>query len=110
MLPEVWFFCLPEVWRAYLREVGTCPKPYLRKQGNLKPYLRKGGKFGGRPSAPVRPLQANHTSGKGEIPKPYLRKGGTEISSPPEVWFEYLEVRRKYLKNPGGMKTIPQEA
>ena len=70
-LPEVWFFpnflrygfsMLPEVrpaylevrpvylevCRAYLREVGTFPKPCLRKQGNLKPYLRKGGKFGGR--------------------------------------------------------------
>ena len=99
-----------EVRRAYLREVGTFPKPCLRKQGNLKPYLRKGGKFGGRPCAPLTPLQANRTSGRGEIPKPYLRKEGTEISPLPEVRPEYLEVRRKYLRNSGGIKTIPHEA
>ena len=80
-------------------------KTIPQEAGKSKTVPQEGRKIWG---PPVRPLQANHTSGKGEIPKPYLRKGGTEVSSPPEVWFEYLEVRRKYLKNPGGMKTIPQ--
>ena len=130
-LPEVWFFTLPEVRpvylevrRKYLKNFsgicgaprgmpgvpqggGNMSKTIPQEAGKSKTVPQEGWKIWG---PPVRPLQANHTSGKGEIPKPYLRKGGTEISSPPEVWFEYLEVRRKYLKNPGGMKTIPQEA
>ncbi len=84
---------------------GNMSKTIPQEAGKSKTVPQEGRKIWG---PPVRPLQANHTSGKGEIPKPYLSKGGTEVSSPPEVWFEYLEVRRKYLKNPGGMKTIPQ--
>ena len=86
---------------------GNISKTMPQEAGKSKTVPQEGWKIWG---PPVRPLQANHTSGKGEIPKPYLRKGGTEVSSPPEVWFEYLEVRRKYLRNFGGIKTIPHAA
>ena len=112
MLPEVRPAYL-EVCQAYLKEVGTFPKPCLRKQGNLKPYLRKGGKFWGHPwplSRPGVPQEGgkfqNHTSGRREQKfPPFLRyarntsRYAANTSEIPEVLKPYLTQHRK---------TIPQ--
>ena len=86
---------------------GNISKTMPQEAGKSKTVPQEGWKIWG---PCVTPLQAGRTSGRGEIPKPYLRKEGTEISPLPEVRPEYLEVRRKYLRNSGGIKTIPHAA
>ena len=86
---------------------GNISKTMPQEAGKSKTVPQEGWKIWG---PPVTPLQAGRTSGRGEIPKPYLRKEGTKISPFLEVRPEYLEVRRKYLRNSGGIKTIPHAA